>query len=59
MDDLRSTSFQKYFSQIRTIWAGDKEGLSEMEPRLRLKRYPSEAGLEPGIASSVGQRLTH
>ena len=27
-----------------------------MEPRLRLKRSPSQARLEPGTARSVGQR---
>ena len=29
-----------------------------MEPRLRLKRSPPQAGLEPGTARSVGQHLT-
>ena len=29
-----------------------------MEPRLRLERFPPQAGLEPGTARSVGQRLT-
>ena len=30
-----------------------------MELRLRLKRSPPQAGIEPGTARSVGQRLTH
>ena len=30
-----------------------------MEPRLRLKGSPPQAGIEPGTARSVGQRLTH
>ena len=29
-----------------------------MEPRLRSKRFPPQAGLEPETARSVGQRLT-
>ena len=37
----------------------DNEMLYAMEPRLRLERYPSPAGLEPGTASSAGQRLTY
>lgn len=33
---------QQFFSHIMTL------GLCEMEPRLRLKRFLSQAGIEPG-----------
>ena len=38
---------------------GYNERVCKMEPRYRMKRSPPEAGLEPGIARSVGQRLTY
>ena len=38
-------------------WAGDNERLCALESRLRFKRYPPQAGLEPGTPRSVGQRL--
>ena len=40
-------------------WADDNERLCAMDPRLRLKKSPPRAGVEPETAISVGQRLTH
>ena len=37
---------------------GDNQRRCAMEPRSRLKRSP-QAGLKPGTAKSVGQRLTY
>ena len=50
------------FNSISLIlgrWLGDNEKLCAMEPRLRLERFPSQAGLEPGTARSVAQLLTY
>ena len=33
--------------------------MKAVEPRLRLERFPPPAGLEPGTAGLVRQRLTH
>ena len=49
-----STAFQSY-----QYYEGFNIRLLAMESRLRLARYPPRAGLEPGTASSVGQRLTY
>ena len=38
---------------------GDYEWLYAMEPRLQLERSTLQAGLEPGTARSIGQRLTY
>ena len=38
---------------------GNYERLSAMQPRLRLKRFPPTAGLDPGIARSAGQRSSY
>ena len=46
-------------SIISGQWAGDNEMLCAMEPRLRLKRYLSQMGLEPGTARSTGHRLSY
>ena len=46
------TPFQEYFSHIR---AGNNKRLCSMEPRLRLKRFPPQTGLEPVTVKSVGQ----
>ena len=37
----------------------DNERLSAMDPRLRLKISPPQAGLETVIARSVGQRFSY
>ena len=50
--------FQKHYGHIERC-KDDNEWLGAMEPRLRLERYPPQAGLEPWTARSVGQRLTH
>ena len=57
MDGLR---FHVLFNSISVIsgqWTGDNERLCAISPRLRLKRSPPQAGLEPGTATSVGKRL--
>ena len=43
------TSFSTVFV-ISGRWMDDNERLCAMEPRLRLKRYPLQAGIEPGTA---------
>ena len=58
MDDLLYILFNSV-SVISGRWADDNERLCAMEPRLRLKRFPPQAGIEPGTARSVGQRFTH
>ena len=50
------------FMAISTIFQSyqdDDERLCAMESGLLLERLPPRAGLEPGIARSVGQRLTY
>ena len=62
LDGWMGEAFYDLFNSISVIsgrWAGDKERLYAMEPRLRLKRSPSQAGLEPGTARSVSQRFTY
>ena len=39
-------------------WLVDNESLCAMKPRLRLKKNPPQAGLQPRTTRSVGQRLT-
>ena len=51
--------FQQHILVISGHWVGDKERLYAVEPYLRLKRSLPQAGLEPLIARSVGQRLTY
>ena len=50
------------FNSISVIW-GQLPFYSErpcaMEPCLPLKRFPSQAGLEPGTVRSAGQHLTY
>ena len=49
------------FNSITVIsgrWAYDNIRLCAMEPRLRSKRFPPHAGLEPETARSVHNRLT-
>ena len=49
------------FNSITVIsgrWACDNIRLCAMEPRLRSKRFPPQAGLEPETARSVHNRLT-
>ncbi|MEW8548193.1 MAG: hypothetical protein AB2693_32215 [Candidatus Thiodiazotropha sp.] len=36
-----------------------KEKRKYVEPRLQLERFSPPAGIAPGTARSVGQRLTH
>ena len=58
MDDLRSYVLFYCISVISGRWLGDNERLRSMEPRLRLEKFPPQAGLESGTARSDGQRLT-
>ena len=37
----------------------DSERLCAMQPHLQLRRYLPQAGLEPGNARLVGQRMTY
>ena len=50
MTDLRCYVLFDSISGISGRWVGDDERLSALELRLRLKRSPPQAGLEPGIA---------
>ena len=59
MDDLRLYILFNNISVISGRWVGDYERLCAMEPRLRLKRPPDQAGLKPGTARSAGKHLTH
>ena len=59
MGDLRFYVLFNSVSVISGRWTDDNERLRAMEPRLRSKRSPPQAGIEPGTARSVGQRLTH
>ena len=55
MDNLR---FYVLFNRISVLsgrFLDDNERLCAMEHRLRLERFPSQAGLEPGTTRSVGQ----
>ena len=56
-NDLRFNVIFITISIISERWAGDNERPCAVEPRL--KRSPPQAGLEPGNARSVGQRLTY
>ena len=38
---------------------GDCYKLCAMTPRLRLKKYPLSAGIEPGTTISAGERSTY
>ena len=58
MDGLKFYVLLNSISVILRRWADDNERLCAMESRLRLKRSPPQAGIEPGTASSAGQRLT-
>ena len=49
--------FQQYFSDIWTM--GGCQLKNATEPCLRLERFLPRAGLELGIARSVGERLSH
>ena len=52
--------FYVHFNSISVTagrWKNDNERLCAMEPRLRLKRSPPRAELEPRTARLVGQRL--
>ena len=59
MDDMCLYVIFNSISVISGRWAGENKRLCAMELRLRLKNFPHQAGLEPGTARSVGQRLTH
>ena len=59
MDVLRFYVRFNSSSVISGRWADGIERLCAIEPRLRLKRSPPQAGLEPGTAGSKGKRLTH
>ena len=49
MDDLLAILRpSNSISVISGQWLGDNERLCSIEPRLRLERFPSQAGLEPG-----------
>ena len=61
MDEWMSR-FYVLFNSISVIseqWADGDERLCAVEPRLRLERSSSQAGLELATARSVGQRLIH
>ena len=58
MDNLRFYVLFNSISAISERWVVDNERLCAMEPRLRLRRFPSLAGLELGTARLTGQRLT-
>ena len=57
MDDI--LFYVNSISGMSGQWEIDYERLCAKEPRLRVKKFPPTAGLEPGTARSVGQRLTY
>ena len=59
MDDMRFCVLFNSISAISGQWAGDNGRLCATKARLRLKRSPPQAGLEPGNARLVGQRLIY
>ena len=56
-DDCDFTSFSAVF-QSSGRWAGDNERLCAMEPIYEVEKISPRAGLESGMARSVGQHLT-
>ena len=58
MDDLLFYVLFNSISIILGLMGGDNKMLYAMEARLRLKRFPTRAGLDPGTARSAGQRIT-
>ena len=56
MDDMRLHVLFNRVSIISERCYGDNERLCAMQPCLRFEKFPSQAGLEPGTAGSVGQR---
>ena len=58
MDNLRFYVLFNSISVISGRWAGNKERLCVMDPRLRFTRYPSQAGIKHVSAIATGQRLT-
>ena len=44
---------------MSALWTGGNETLCVMELRLRSEWSSPRAGLEPGTARSIGQRLTY
>ena len=59
MDDLRFYVIFNSISVISGRWLVDNERMCAIEPILRSERFPPQARLEPGIARSEGERLTH
>ena len=55
MNDLRFYVLVNSISVISGRWLGNYERLCAMEPRLRLKKSLSQAGLEPGTVRSADQ----
>ena len=49
MDDLRFCFLLNSISVISGVWEVDNERLCTVESRLRLRRYPLERGLNPGL----------
>ena len=54
MDNLQVYAHFNSVSDISGPWLDDNERLSIMESSLRLKRFPSPVGLDPGTAISAG-----
>ena len=51
--------FVNSISVISGRLVGDNGRLCATEPSLRLERFTPQAGLKPGTARSVGQRLAY
>ena len=59
MDDLQFYAPCKIISVISGRRKGENERLCAISPRFGLEIFQLQAGLEPGTAKSVGQRLTY
>ena len=59
MDDVQFYVFFNNISVKSGRRLGDNERLCAMYSRLRLERFRRQAGLKPGTAKSVGQRLIY
>ena len=59
IDDFRFYDLLNSILVISGQWLDENERLCSTETRLRLEKFLPQAGLEPGTARSVGQRLTY
>ena len=59
MDDLRFYVLLNSISVKSGRWVDGNERVCVLEPRFTVEKISPRAGLELGIARSVGQHITH